>query len=88
MIVDSGCSAVQVERSNAPKLIRILAVDDHALLRKELSAVGNAELDTRLVAEAADGEDAIERFRTHRLDVALMDLQMPGLNSNLVLVAG
>ena len=66
--------------SNAPKLIRILAVDDHALLRKGLVAVINAEPDMKLVAEAANGEDAIEKFRTHRPDVVLMDLQMPGLN--------
>ena len=66
--------------SNVPKLIRILAVDDHALLRKGLAAVINAEPDLKLVAEAANGEDAIEKFRTHRPDVVLMDLQMPGLN--------
>ncbi|MGA2050920.1 MAG: response regulator transcription factor [Terracidiphilus sp.] len=65
---------------NAPNLIRILAVDDHALLRKGLAAVINAELDLKLVAEAANGEDAIEKFRAHRPDVVLMDLQMPGLN--------
>lgn len=66
--------------SNIPKMIRILAVDDHALLRKGLAAVINAEPDLKLVAEASNGEDAIEIFRIHRPDVVLMDLQMPGLN--------
>lgn len=66
--------------SIAPKLIRILAADDHALLRKGLAAVINAELDMKLVAEAANGEDAIEKFRAHRPDVVMMDLQMPALN--------
>lgn len=66
--------------SSVPKMIRILAVDDHALLRKGLAAVINAEPNLKLVAEAADGEDAIEKFRMHRPDVTLMDLQMPGLN--------
>ncbi len=66
--------------SNDPKLIRILAVDDHALLRKGLAAVINAEPDMKLVAESANGEDAIEKVRMHRPDVVLMDLQMPGLN--------
>ena len=80
MGVDSACSAGQVKMSNGPKLIRILAVDDHALLRKGLAAVINVEPDMKLVAEAANGEDAIEKFRTHRPDVVLMDLQMPGLN--------
>jgi hypothetical protein len=43
MGVASGCSAGRVEMGKAPKLIRILAVDDHALLRKEHAAVINAE---------------------------------------------
>jgi DNA-binding NarL/FixJ family response regulator len=55
-------------------------VDDHPLLRKGIAAVVNAELDLKLVAEAANGEEAIEKFRIHRPDVTLMDLQMPGLN--------
>ena len=62
------------------KMIRILAVDDHALLRKGLAAVMNAEPDMKLVAEASNGEDGIEQFRIHRPDIVLMDLQMPGLN--------
>jgi DNA-binding NarL/FixJ family response regulator len=66
--------------SNVPKMIRILAVDDHPLLRKGLAAVVNAEPDMKLVAEASNGDDAIEKFRVHRPDVVLMDLQMPGLN--------
>jgi DNA-binding NarL/FixJ family response regulator len=40
----------------------------------------SAEPDVELVAEASHGEKAIKRFRSHRTDVALMDLQMPGLN--------
>ncbi len=66
--------------NNVSKMIRILAVDDHALLRKGLAAVINAEPDMKLVAEASNGEEAIEEFRIHRPDVTLMDLQMPGLN--------
>jgi DNA-binding NarL/FixJ family response regulator len=66
--------------SNVPKMIRILAVDDHALLRKGLAAVVNAEPDMKLVAEASNGEDAVEKFRVHHPDIVLMDLQMPGLN--------
>ena len=66
--------------NNVSKMIRILAVDDHALLRKGLAAVINAEPDMKLVAEASNGEEAVEEFRIHRPDVTLMDLQMPGLN--------
>jgi DNA-binding NarL/FixJ family response regulator len=61
-------------------LIRILAVDDHPLLSKGIAALVNTEDDMKLVAEASSGEEAIEKFRTHRPDVTLMDLQLPGLN--------
>jgi DNA-binding NarL/FixJ family response regulator len=60
--------------------IRILTVDDHALLREGIAALVNAESDMKLIAEASNGQDAIEQFRLHRPDVTLMDLQMPGLN--------
>ena len=63
-----------------PSLIRILTVDDHPLLRKGIAALVNAEDDMKLVAEASSGEEAIEKFRAHRPDVTLMDIQLPGLN--------
>jgi DNA-binding NarL/FixJ family response regulator len=66
--------------SRDPQLIRILAVDDHALLREGIAALVNAEPDMKLIAEAANGREAVEKFRLHRPDVTLMDLQMPGLN--------
>jgi len=58
-------------------LIRVLAVDDHPLLRKGIAALVNAEPDLKLVAEASNGREAIEAFRLHRPDVTLMDIQMP-----------
>ena len=61
-------------------LIRILTVDDHPLLRKGIAALVNAEPDLKLIAEASNGKDAIEAFRSHRPDVTLMDLQMPGVD--------
>ena len=63
-----------------PKLIRILAVDDHPLLREGIATLVNAEPDMKLVAEASNGQEAIEQFRLHRPDVTLMDLQMPDFN--------
>jgi DNA-binding NarL/FixJ family response regulator len=66
--------------SDNPTRIRILSVDDHALLRKGMTALVNAEPDMKLVAEASNGQEAIEAFRLHQPDVTLMDLQMPGLN--------
>src|ERR1700685_2475259 len=61
-------------------MIKVLSVDDHALLREGIAALVNAESDMKLVAEAANGQEAIEKFRIHRPDVTLMDLQMPALN--------
>jgi DNA-binding NarL/FixJ family response regulator len=66
--------------SNDPDLIRILTVDDHPVLRKGIAALVNAESDMKLVAEASTGEEAIEKFRAHRPDVTLMDIQLSGLN--------
>lgn len=68
-------------------MIRILAVDDHALLREGISALVNAESDMELVAEAGNGQEAIEKFRLHRPDVTLMDLQMPALNGIEAIIA-
>jgi DNA-binding NarL/FixJ family response regulator len=66
--------------SNGPSLIRILTVDDHPLLRKGIAALVNAEPDMKLIAEASNGKEAVEKFRQHRPDITLMDLQMPDLN--------
>jgi len=64
----------------AHNLIRILTVDDHPLLRKGIVALVNAEHEMKLVAEASNGKEAIDAFRTQRPDVTLMDLQMPGVD--------
>jgi DNA-binding NarL/FixJ family response regulator len=58
-------------------VIRVLAVDDHALLRDGISALIGNQADMELVGEASNGREAIELFRQHRPDVTLMDLQMP-----------
>jgi DNA-binding NarL/FixJ family response regulator len=61
-------------------MIEVLSVDDHPLLREGIAALVKAETDMKLVAEACNGQEAIEKFRLHRPDVTLMDLQMPALN--------
>jgi DNA-binding NarL/FixJ family response regulator len=57
--------------------IRILAVDDHAVLRDGIAALVAPEPDMIMAGEAANGAEAIEAFRRLRPDVTLMDLQMP-----------
>src|SRR6185369_486757 len=62
------------------KRIRILAVDDHPILRQGIAGLIADESDMTLVAEATNGREAIQQFRAHRPDVTLMDLQMPEMN--------
>jgi len=72
---------------NSPAHIRVLAVDDHLLLRKGIAAVIEEEPDMVLVGEAANGQEAIERFRELRPDVTLMDVQLPDMNGIDVITA-
>ena len=60
--------------------ITILSVDDHPLVRDGISFAIAAQTDMTVIAEAANGREAVEMFRLHRPDVTLMDLQMPLLN--------
>jgi len=60
--------------------IRILTVDDHPMLREGIAAVLASEQDMILVAEASNGREAVDQFRTHHPDVTLMDVQMPEVN--------
>jgi two-component system, NarL family, response regulator len=66
--------------SDGSAQIRILAVDDHALVREGIAVLVGTQPDMTLVAEAANGREAIQQFRAHRPDVTLMDLQMPEMN--------
>ena len=68
----------------------VLSADDHPLIRSGLEAVISSEPDLQMVAEAANGEEAIELYRKHRPDVVLMDLRMPimdGLTATKAILA-
>jgi DNA-binding NarL/FixJ family response regulator len=73
--------------SAEPGPIRILAVDDHALLREGIAGLVAGQSDMSLVAQASNGREAIHQFRTHRPDITLMDLQMPEMNGVDAMIA-
>jgi len=61
-------------------VIRILLADDHAMLRAGLKALLDAEDDMRVIGEASNGAEAVDRARALKPDVVVMDLSMPGMN--------
>ena len=67
--------------------IRILAVDDHPIFRQGIAGLLADQPDMSLVAEAANGQEAIQHFRAHRPDITLMDLQMPEMNGLDAMIA-
>ena len=70
-----------------PSPIRILAVDDHLLIRVGIATLVGPEADMKLVGEASNGREAIEKFRERHPDVTLMDLQMPDMNGIDAMIA-
>jgi len=60
--------------------IRIMVVEDHHVVRQGLVALLNTVPDMRVVAEGADGKQAVDLFRQHEPDVTLMDLRMPTMS--------
>jgi DNA-binding NarL/FixJ family response regulator len=69
-----------VKTLSEKKLISVLIVDDHPMMRAGLAGEVNAQSDMAVVAEAADGEEAILLYKRHRPDVTLMDIRMPNTN--------
>src|SRR5215475_4564645 len=62
------------------ELIQIMVVDDHHIVRQGLVALIATLPDMKVIAEAADGVQAVELYRKHRPDITLMDLRLPNLN--------
>ena len=73
--------------NNDPAPIRVLAVDDHQLIRVGITTLLLPESDMKLVGEASNGVEAIAKFRECLPDVTLMDLQMPEMNGFDAIVA-
>jgi two-component system NarL family response regulator len=65
----------------------VLVVDDHAAMREGISAVVNAQSDMTIAGQASDGQQAIERFRDLRPDVALLDWNLPHVQGEEVLTS-
>jgi DNA-binding NarL/FixJ family response regulator len=63
-----------------PVSMRVLTVDDHPLVREGLVALINDQTDMKIVGQASTGHEAIERFREHQPDVALMDVRLPDMS--------
>ena len=67
--------------------IRIMAVDDHPLLLQGLATIVGDQPDMLIVAQASNGREAIQQFRSHHPDVTLMDLQMPEMSGLDAMIA-
>jgi DNA-binding NarL/FixJ family response regulator len=73
--------------TNDPCPIRILCVDDHALVRDGIASLLGSQADMQVVAEAGTGLEAVEEFRKHRPDITLMDMRMPDMNGIDAMIA-
>lgn len=70
-----------------PPRIRVLIADDHHVVREGLVAVIRPQRDMQIVAEAADGAEAVALWSLHQPDVGLLDLRMPGVDGIAALEA-
>jgi DNA-binding NarL/FixJ family response regulator len=83
-------AAAVVRRGGKPKTakraqIRLLVADDHVLILEGLAAAIGRQKDMKVVATATDGREALDLWKAHRPDVALLDLRMPKLNAVAVI---
>jgi DNA-binding NarL/FixJ family response regulator len=67
--------------------IRVLSVDDHALLREGIASILAMQSDMELISQASGGREAIRQYREYRPDITLMDFRMPDLGGIEALLA-
>ncbi|MBB1054977.1 response regulator transcription factor [Dietzia sp. B44] len=75
---DTGAGPDSAVGEDSTAVLRILVVDDQALMRSGFSMMLGVEPDLEVIGDAADGAEAVEMCRRLRPDVVLMDVQMPG----------
>jgi DNA-binding NarL/FixJ family response regulator len=77
--IDPDFGRPTLAMTNDTRLIRILSVDDHPLLRSGIAALVDTQPDMRMVGEASNGNEAVQLHRQLNPGVTLMDLQMPDI---------
>lgn len=75
------------EPANAAHPIRILIAEDHLIARVGVKTIINLQSDMTVVAEAANGAQAIELYRQYHPDITLMDMRMPGVTGMDAIIA-
>ncbi len=84
------CTPTTTERRRSmsqSEPIRVFSVDDQPLIRGGIAALINDEPDMRMIAQASNGHDAIQKFRQHRPDVTLMDVRLPDISGIEAMIA-
>jgi DNA-binding NarL/FixJ family response regulator len=87
MAVTADRLGTAIESAMMNDRIRVFSVDDHPLIREGISMLINSQPGMRMVAQASNGREAIERFREHQPDVTLMDLRLPDMSGIDAMIA-